>query len=37
VSKALNRFKGGFAFLVAFKDEPEEIFAVCKGSPLIFG
>uniref|UniRef100_A0A146KMZ9 Glutamine--fructose-6-phosphate aminotransferase [isomerizing] n=1 Tax=Trepomonas sp. PC1 TaxID=1076344 RepID=A0A146KMZ9_9EUKA len=37
ITKALKRFRGSFAFLVAFKDAPQQLFAVCKGSPLVFG
>ena len=37
LQKALHRFRGSYAFLVAFKDEPSELFAVCSGSPLVVG
>ena len=37
LTQCLNRIEGSYAFVVYFKDQPQKLFGVCNGSPLVIG
>lgn len=37
ITKIMHRMEGSYALGIIFKDHPEELYAVCKDSPLIVG